>query len=863
MTSRADGTSSWRRFDRIALAVLFGLLALLWLMWTNGRGPGSSFAGCPLPATPTAAVAPPVALPAAPPAPKTLAAVDMQAINGGLRLAGRVDSEAAKTALEQSAAAAYGAGNVTNTLAVEANTTALAWQDRARDLMTEMKGWGDGATLRTDGGAVTLTGVVASEAEKTARQSKLAGFLGSGVAIDNRIYVVAPPPPVPPAPKGAATVEAQKFDGNKLRLSGRVESDAAKGSLGDAAVAAFGTGNVTNGLVVDGSVEPVAWAARGRDVFGELKSVDQISALFSNGRTASVVGVSPSEAEKLVRSTRLQALVGAEVTVDNRIAVVAPPPPPTPPQPIKAPATVDIVKADGKLNLAGRIDSDQAKTLLGEAAASAFGAANVTNGLSVDGNVLPLAWSVRAKDLFAELKSTEQVSGLFASGRVAALAGVSPSEAEKLARATRLQALVGNDVALDNRIAVVVPPPPPAPPPPPIAPKVPSSIEIQKFDGKLLLTGRVENDVARTQLGDAAAATFGAGNVMNSLSVDGGVGMLPWIGRARDVLGELKVAEQMTGLVGNGPIATLVGVVPSTAEKGVRGTRMQVVLGTDVTIDNRIAVVTPPAPVPVAAPKLPLSVDMQSVDGRVRLSGRVDSAETRQAIVTAANTVYGSGNVTDALEVDAGINGSKWPSASRDILAELKGWGSFGSVRADGTAVTLAGTVPSDAERQARGERARGLFGADAAIDNRIVVAAPAPVAPPVAPPPVAPAVATPVAIVPAVPAVCATIQSGAKIAFESSKATLTEEGRRALEQLVPCFATGKFEVVGHTDSSGDADENNRLSQSRAQAVIEFLATKGAKAVLSAIGVGSAKPLAPNDTAEGRAKNRRIEFKPI
>ena len=205
----------------------------------------------------------------------------------------------------------------------------------------------------------------------------------------------------------------------------------------------------------------------------------------------------------------------------------------------------------------------------------------------------------------------------------------------------------------------------------------------------------------------------------------------------------------------------------------------------------------------------------------------------------------------------------KWPSASRDILAELKGWGSFGSVRADGTAVTLAGTVPSDAERQARGERARGLFGADAAIDNRIVVAAPAPVAPPVAPPPVAPAVATPVAIVPAVPAVCATIQSGAKIAFESSKATLTEEGRRALEQLVPCFATGKFEVVGHTDSSGDADENNRLSQSRAQAVIEFLATKGAKAVLSAIGVGSAKPLAPNDTAEGRAKNRRIEFKPI
>jgi OmpA-OmpF porin, OOP family len=850
MTSRADGTSSWRRFDRIAMAVLLGLLALLWLMWINGRGPGSGFAGCPMPGTPTAAVAPPVALPAAP---KSLAAVDLQATNGGLRLGGRVDSEATKAALEQSATAAYGAGKVTNTLTVDANTTALAWQGRARDLMGEMKSWGDGATLRTDGGAMTLTGVVPTDAEKAARQSKLAGLIGSDVAIDNRIFVVAPPPLVPPPPKGAATVEAQKYDGNKLRLSGRVESEAAKGSLGDAAVAAFGSGNVTNGLIVDGSVGPVAWTARGRDVFGELKSVDQISALFSNGRTASVVGVAPSEAEKLVRSTRMQALIGAEVTVDNRIAVVAPPPPPAPPTPIKGPATIDIVKVDGKLNLAGRIESDAAKTALGEAAASAFGAANVANGLIVDGNVLPLAWSVRAKDLFAELKSTEQINGLFGSGRIASLAGVSPSEAEKLARGTRMQALVGNDVALDNRIAVVVPPPPPTPPPASIAPKMPSSVEVQKFDGKLLLTGRVENDVAREQLGDAAAAAFGAGNVMNSLTIDGGVSELPWIGRARAVMNELKGADQITGLVGNGRIATLVGVVPTTAEKAARGTRLQTALGSDATIDNRIAVVTPPAAAPAATPKLPLSVDMQSVDGRLRLSGRVDSAETRQAMVTAANTVYGSGNVTDALTVDAGVGVSMWPPASRDILTELKGWGSFGSMRADGLAVTLAGTVPSDTERLARGERARGLFGPDTAIDNRIVVAAAAPVLPPAA---------TPVAT-PSLPVVCSTIASSAKIAFESSKATLTEEGGRALEQLVPCFATGTFEVIGHTDSSGDEGDNNRLSQSRAQAVVEYLGAKGAKAVLSATGAGSAKPIAPNDTAEGRAKNRRIEFKPL
>jgi OOP family OmpA-OmpF porin len=330
--------------------------------------------------------------------------------------------------------------------------------------------------------------------------------------------------------------------------------------------------------------------------------------------------------------------------------------------------------------------------------------------------------------------------------------------------------------------------------------------------------------------------------------VDSGVSSLPWIGKARDVMTELKGADQITGLVGNGRIATLVGVVPTTAEKAARGTRLQTALGSEVTIDNRIAVVTPPAAAPAATPKLPLSVDMQSVDGRLRLSGRVDSAETRQSMVTAANTVYGNGNVTDALTVDGGVAASTWLPVSRDILTELKGWGSFGSLRADGSAVTLSGTVPSDTERLARGERARGLFGADAAIDNRIVVAAAAPLA---------------AAAAQSLPAVCSTIASSAKISFESSKATLTEEGRRALEQLVPCFAAGKFEVIGHTDSSGDADDNNRLSQSRAQAVIEYLATKGAKAALSASGVGSAVPIAPNDTAEGRAKNRRIEFKPL
>jgi outer membrane protein OmpA-like peptidoglycan-associated protein len=75
------------------------------------------------------------------------------------------------------------------------------------------------------------------------------------------------------------------------------------------------------------------------------------------------------------------------------------------------------------------------------------------------------------------------------------------------------------------------------------------------------------------------------------------------------------------------------------------------------------------------------------------------------------------------------------------------------------------------------------------------------------------------------------------------------------------CPDSVSVEVSGHTDSSGDAAKNKALSQSRAQAVVDLLKAKGAKAdQLTAVGYGPEKPLASNDTNDGKAANRRIEF---
>ena len=71
-----------------------------------------------------------------------------------------------------------------------------------------------------------------------------------------------------------------------------------------------------------------------------------------------------------------------------------------------------------------------------------------------------------------------------------------------------------------------------------------------------------------------------------------------------------------------------------------------------------------------------------------------------------------------------------------------------------------------------------------------------------------------------------------------------------------------RLEIVGHTDSQGDPDENLDLSKRRAEAVAESLTEAGlARDRLSTAGFGDTKPIDNNDTAEGRANNRRIEFK--
>ena len=101
-------------------------------------------------------------------------------------------------------------------------------------------------------------------------------------------------------------------------------------------------------------------------------------------------------------------------------------------------------------------------------------------------------------------------------------------------------------------------------------------------------------------------------------------------------------------------------------------------------------------------------------------------------------------------------------------------------------------------------------------------------------------------------------------ITFDVGKATIKPESMGEINRIVQLMnenPTLKFSVEGHTDSTGNAASNQTLSEQRSQAIVDKLVELGiAKDRLTAVGKGQNSPIADNNTDEGRAKNRRVEF---
>ena len=210
------------------------------------------------------------------------------------------------------------------------------------------------------------------------------------------------------------------------------------------------------------------------------------------------------------------------------------------------------------------------------------------------------------------------------------------------------------------------------------------------------------------------------------------------------------------------------------------------------------------------------------------------------ALVTAAG----------AQSVDNWRNGNgelAWKNGAGDLCWRNSSWTPATAAKGcDGAIVPIPAPAAAPAPAPAP---ARAAVPAPA----RAAAPAPAPVARPAAP---------------AAPAVAATKVTYASDAFfDFNKSALKAEGRAKLDDLVGKIKGISLEViiaVGHTDSVGSDAYNQKLSVKRAESVKAYLVTKGIeKNRVYTEGKGEKQPVADNKTAEGRAKNRRVEIEVV
>jgi peptidoglycan-binding protein ArfA len=169
----------------------------------------------------------------------------------------------------------------------------------------------------------------------------------------------------------------------------------------------------------------------------------------------------------------------------------------------------------------------------------------------------------------------------------------------------------------------------------------------------------------------------------------------------------------------------------------------------------------------------------------------------------------------------------------------------------------LAGTAVSQDQKTTVDQEAVRIW-SNLKVVDKLVVNGPVPPAPPGPLPP------------PALPASCTDLQSainavtGGPIMFGNDGFSLTPADEQILPQVadrLKACPTAHATINGYTDNSGTEAINIPLSSQRAQIVVDFLVAHGVVgAQLVVKGLGSVNPIAPNDTVEGRTKNRRVEI---
>lgn len=226
--------------------------------------------------------------------------------------------------------------------------------------------------------------------------------------------------------------------------------------------------------------------------------------------------------------------------------------------------------------------------------------------------------------------------------------------------------------------------------------------------------------------------------------------------------------------------------------------------------------------------------------GQVLVTGTVADEASKASVLAKLRDVYGPGLVVDQITVGAVTTPANWNGYVHKLITpELKKI-TRGQLKIDGSTVSLKGEVANEAQRQKIASDVATSLNPTYTVNNGLRVSA-------------------------ADQGILDATLANRTVEFESGKAALTDKGRAILDEMAAAMLKlkeRKVDLIGHTDNQGLKATNQGLSQARAEAVKAYLASKGIRSeLMTASGQGADRPIASNDSADGRARNRRIEFR--
>lgn len=241
---------------------------------------------------------------------------------------------------------------------------------------------------------------------------------------------------------------------------------------------------------------------------------------------------------------------------------------------------------------------------------------------------------------------------------------------------------------------------------------------------------------------------------------------------------------------------------------------------------------------PVGGPALALTSG--AAPNQVVVAGTVPDEATRNAILARVREIYGAERVVDQLGVGQVVAPPNWSGYVQKLLSPQLKQVSRGQLAINGNNIELKGEVANESQRQQLAADMATALNPTYAVRNGLRVAAQE-------------------------QSVLDATLANRLIEFEAGSSVLRPAGRTILDEMAAALlkmGSKRVEVIGHTDSQGARDTNIVLSLARADAVRSYLADKGVPpSLITTSGSGPDRPVAGNDTPEGRARNRRIEFR--